>query len=122
MCMYHSETSVIQFEVTATRNIQIGDKILLEYNPVLMQCTLRVLANQRLPYPKRLDCPVTGCHSCNLKKLSNHLIQVHDITNKAKRKKLLQKAKRVSKHVCIYNKTHNHASNCLEKKKIRDTA
>lgn len=94
--VYHLDTSVIQFEVNATRNIQNGDKILLEYNPVLMQCTLRVQANQRLPNTKRLDCPVTGCHSCNLKKLSNHLIQVHGITNKAKRKKLSQKAKRVS--------------------------
>jgi len=95
--VYLIGTSTIQIEVTAPCNILNGDKILLEYNPILMDCTLKVhQAGHRPPATTRLDCPVKQCYTCNLKKLSNHLIQVHGISNKAKRKKLLQKAKRVS--------------------------
>ena len=72
------------------------DKILLQYDSVSMLCRLKIPADQKSQRITTLDCPVNNCHSYNLKKLSNHLIQVHRITNKAKRKKLLQKAKRVS--------------------------
>ena len=87
-------TSVVQGEITVPWNIVNGEQILLEFNPDLMQCTLKLQAKKKLPL-KTLNCPVKNCYSCNLKKLSNHLIQVHGITNKAKRYKLLQKAKRV---------------------------
>jgi len=86
--------SIVQSEITAPCSIQNGDKIFPQYNPVLMKCTLKV--QSRLPASTRLDCSVKECYSCNLKKLSNQLIQVHAITNKAKRKKLLRKAKKVS--------------------------
>ena len=80
----------------STCNILCGDKSLLHHDSVSKLCTLKIPANQRSLKITTLDCPVNNCHSYNLKKLSNHLIQVHRITNKAKRKKLLQKAKRVS--------------------------
>ena len=89
-------TSIIHCKITAPCDILHGDKIVLECNPVLMQCTMKLQANQRLSMVKTLDCPVKNCLSSNLKKLSNHLIQVHHIKSKAKRKKLQQKAKRVS--------------------------
>ena len=99
------EKSVLQGEITAPCN---GEQIVLEFNPSLKQCTLKIQANQLLPIHtlKTLDWPVKNCHSYNLKKLSNHLIQVHGITNKAKRTKLLQKSKRVSfysrlRYACI---------------------
>ena len=57
---------------------------------------------------RRQSCPVKGCYAPNLKKQSNHLIQVHGIRDAAKRRRLLQKAKRVRKttvqryiYVCI---------------------
>ena len=118
------ETSVLRGEITAPCNIRNREQIVLEFNPSLKQCTLKIQANQLLPIHTltTLDCPVKNCHSCNLKKLSNHLIQVHGITNKAKRTKLLQKAKRVSFH-----SRRSYASIILllfhiaEKKKIRNT-
>ena len=91
--MYHIGTSIFCVEATAPCKIHNGDKIL---NPVLIECTLKVQANQRLPASTSLDCPVKDCYSIGLKKLSNHLIQVHGIKNKAKRRKLMHKAKRVS--------------------------
>jgi len=94
--MYHIGTSIFCVEATAPCKINNGDKILLEFNPVLMECTLKVQVNQRLPASTSLDCPVKDCYSIGLKKLSNHLIQVHGIKNKAKRRKLMHKAKRVS--------------------------
>lgn len=44
---------------------------------------------------KRNNCPVDGCNSLQLLKLSDHLRQVHKIVDSAERKKLLQLAKKV---------------------------
>lgn len=87
---------MVQTELAAPCNILCGDKMVLQYDPVLMKCMLKIPAMQRCRKIKTMNCPVKSCHSCNLKKLSNHLIQVHGITNKSKRRKLLHKAKKVS--------------------------
>ena len=44
---------------------------------------------------KRLSCPVKGCNAKNLLKLSQHLLQFHNITSKARRTRILQKARKV---------------------------
>ncbi len=74
----------------------MGEKVFLEYNPVLMKCKLQEQITQKSHTARTQNCPIKGCYSCNLKKLSNHLIQVHAIDDAVKRKRLLQKAKRVS--------------------------
>ena len=79
------EKSVLQGEITAPCN---GEQIVLEFNLSLRQYTLKIQANQLLPIHTLMPC------KNSFKKLSNHLIQVHGITNKAKRTKLLQKSKK----------------------------
>ena len=44
-------------------------------------------------YRKYYFCPIGGCKSGALKKLSNHLTDVHHVLNKSKRKELLAQAK-----------------------------
>ena len=40
---------------------------------------------------RRRDCPIKGCHSCQLIQLSTHLKHVHGIKDPIKRKELLRK-------------------------------
>ena len=46
-------------------------------------------------YRKYHHCPIKGCKSKSLKKLSNHLVSVHKIVDPAERQKVLREAKKL---------------------------
>jgi len=70
----------------------------LRDNDIVIQ---HIRSNLKRVHRKRLSCPVKGCGAKNLLKLSQHLLQTHDITNRAKRIRILQKAHKVDIHVQI---------------------
>ena len=71
-------------------------KILQKAGPVYVPIFLKIVGYDTEKFePKEVnrrlkDCPVKGCRSKRLKRISNHLLQVHGIKN---RKKWLEQAK-----------------------------
>jgi len=51
---------------------------------------------KKKPRRKCRSCPIKGCTAVNLVKLSQHLLQTHNITDKAKRTRILDKARKVN--------------------------
>jgi len=55
------------------------------------------LRKKQKPKRNKKDCPIKGCYSKNLVKLSQHLKQMHKIKSKIRRQKLIKKATKVRK-------------------------
>jgi len=54
------------------------------------KCSLAAGTNMKRVIRKHSSCPVKGCNAKNLVKLSQHLLQAHNITSKARRTRILQ--------------------------------